>query len=125
MPNRLAGLCLAALLVGLTGFAPYAAGRCALRGDAMPGMASDAGMAMGCVPSGTSGHGQAPAPHRCCGGCLGPCSGTGLAALPALVSHAFMAHPAARRAASPERQAPVLPRFPLLPFANGPPTLLG
>lgn len=125
MPKRLPGLCLAALLVGLTGFAPYAGGQCALRGDAMPGMATHAGMAMGGVHGGIAGHGQAQGHLRCCGGCLDPCSGAGLAALPAVVSHAFAALPAARRAALPAPRTPDLPRFPLLPFANGPPSLLG
>jgi hypothetical protein len=129
VPKQLVGLCLAALLAGLTGFAPYAAGQCALRGDAMPGMhagmAPHAGMAMGAGHGATSGHAPAAAHHHGCCGCLGPCAGAGLAALPSTSTALLVGPRAARPAAPVALQLPDPPQFRLLPFANGPPSLLG
>ena len=125
MPNKIVGLCLAALLAGLTGFAPYAAGQCALDGDAMPGMASHAGIAMGAGHDASSGHAPAAAHHHGCCGCLGPCTGAGMAALPSATA-AHLAGPRMARQPVPSApRRPDLPQFRLLPFANGPPTLLG
>jgi hypothetical protein len=127
VPKQFVGLCLAALLAGLTGFAPYAAGQCALRGDAMPGMASPphAGMAMGAGHGASSGHAPAAAHHHACCGCLGPCAGAGLATLPAAVSHFFPAARTALQTAPAAPRIPDLPQLRFLPFANGPPSLLG
>ncbi len=131
MPKRFVGLCLAALLAGLTGFAPYAAGQCALRSDAMPGMAShagmepDAGMAMGAGHDATSGDAPAAAHHHGCCGCLGPCAGAGLAALPSASAALLVGPRTALQAAPAAPRRPDLPQLRLLPFANGPPSLLG
>jgi hypothetical protein len=126
VPKTFVGLCLAALLAGLTSFAPYAAGQCALRGDAMPALASHAGMAMGGVHDGGSGHSPAMPHHHGCCGCLGPCAGAGLAALPSASAVPLLGPRMARQpaaAAAPRR--PNLPQLRFLPFANGPPSLLG
>lgn len=155
MLKPFAGLLQAAILAGMTGFAPYVAGHCALRGAAIPGLAAHGGMAMAAsarmaMESGRSGRpgqepvarqpapsvdGGVPAPagrppashhhgHGCCG-CLGPCAECGLAALPAADTAAL---------ASPATSEGLVPTFGprpagsgarLLPFANGPPSLLG
>jgi hypothetical protein len=131
VPKRFVGLCLAALLAGLTGFAPYAAGQCALRSDAMPGMASHGGMpshdgmAMGAGHDATSGHAPAAAHRHGCCGCLGPCAGAGPAALPATSTALLVGPRTARPAAPAALRIPDLPQTRLLPFANGPPSLLG
>ena len=127
MPKQLVGLCLAALLAGLTGFAPYAGGQCALRGDAMPGMASPshAGMAMGAGHGASSGHAPAAAHHHSCCGCLGPCAGAGTAALPSAPAAALSTPCTTLQAAASAPRIPDLPQLRFLPFANGPPSLLG
>ena len=124
MPKQFVGLCLAALLAGLTGFAPYAGGQCALRGDTMPGMASHAGMAMG-AGHGATGHAPSAAHHHGCCGCLGPCAGAGMAALPSLPAVAFVSPCTTPQAAATAPRIPDLPQLRFLPFANGPPPLLG
>jgi hypothetical protein len=125
VPKTFVGLCLAALLAGVTGFAPYAAGRCALRGEAMPGMAAHAGMAMDGAHDGASGHAPAAAHHHGCCGCLGPCAGSGLAALPSAVASQLPAPCTALRPAPAAPRTSDLPQLRFLPFANGPPTLFG
>ena len=118
MFKTILGLCQAALLVGMTGFAPYVAGRCALGASGMPGMAMHAGMPMG-GHTPTSPH----AHHGCCG-CLGPCAGNGLAALPASVA-LFVTAPLPAPVSPKATRRPDEPVRHLLPFANGPPSHLG
>jgi hypothetical protein len=148
--KALLSLCQAAILIGMSGLAPYLAGHCARigMGDAMasmPGMwhghsdiggQSDRG-ARALESAGVLGreagapvhgprHAPASAPHRhgCCG-CLGPCATGGFAGLPssACVAVAGPQRVAALPTWAPARALHAATR--LLPFANGPPNHLG
>jgi len=125
--KALVGLCQAAILIGMSGIAPCAAGHCARH--AMGGaMASMPGMSHGQADdSGQADHHAPPSgPHQhgCCG-CLGPCASGGLLGLPASASPALVGPlPVAASAMSLDARAVhTSPR--LLPFANGPPHHFG
>ncbi len=119
MLRTILGLFQAALLVGMTGIAPYVAGRCALGPSEAPAVAMHAGMPMG-------GHAPAsPHAHHGCCGCMGPCAGNGLAALPVFAPVALFPTCPEALPAPAAAQRPVEPGRRLLPFANGPPSHLG
>ena len=123
----------AAILVGMTGFAPYVAGHCALRPAAMPAMASMPGMDHGPADGGQAvqgGRAPSSAPHQhqnhhgCCG-CMGPCASGGLLALPASAPVAGIGALRVAAAATTVEAHAGYPSPRLLPFANGPPHHLG
>ena len=119
MLKSILALCQAGLLVGMTGFAPFVAGSCAIGASGMPAMAMHGGMPM-------SGHAPATqhAHHGCCG-CLGPCAGNGLAALPTPEAAVDVPVPPSALPAPAAAQRPEDAGPRLLPFANGPPSHLG
>ena len=131
MLKRTIRLCLAAVLAGMTGIAPYVAGRCVLGTSERPatsGMADMADMAAGGgmpTPDGATAPGHCGHGHHGCCGCLGPCAGTGFAAPP--VADTRVALPVAPQAvpSAPAERGTAERAARLLPFANGPPSHLG
>jgi hypothetical protein len=148
--KSLLGFTQAAILVGMSGIAPYAAVPCARHGsgDAMaPMRGMEHGPAGRAVPAGGSaraGHndgapvrdaelpaqgtspGRSSAPHRhsCCG-CLGPCASGGAIALQAARS-AGIVDPLGAATSATAFVAGVRSDSPrLLPFPNAPPPRLG
>ena len=138
MPKTVAALVLAVLVAGMTGTAPFVGGRCDAGVSAMPGMGTpsmgmggphaDAERAAG--SAGGADHGPAPAPapppghHGCCC-CLGPCASCVVVGPPASSVVAFPMAVRVWALASAAMPGTGDAARRLLPFANGPPSLLG
>ena len=80
---------------------------------------------LGKIKAKADGHAPAAAHHHGCCGCLGPCAGAGMAALPSAPAAALSTPCTTLQAAASAPRTPDLPQLRFLPFANGPPSLLG